>query len=66
MKQFDILMPQLEEFLPVFKSMVDKVHAMEENLAGISRVAHDRALKVDAFLNEATDSARLQMRDFRT
>jgi uncharacterized protein YoxC len=60
-KQLDTVMPQLEGFLPVFRSMVDKVHAMEENVAGISKVAHERALKLDAFIEEATESARLQV-----
>lgn len=60
-KQLDRIVPQLEEFIPVFKGVAEKVHTMSENLAGISAVAHERALKVDAFVDEATNTVRLQV-----
>ena len=60
-KHVDRIVPQLEEFIPALKSVTEKVQVMSENVAGISKVAHERALKVDAFVDEATDSARLQM-----
>jgi ABC-type transporter Mla subunit MlaD len=61
MMQVDRIVPQLDGFLPLLKSTAEKVSHMSESLAGISKVAHERAIKVDAFVDEATDAARLQI-----
>jgi len=61
MKQVDRIVPQLDEFIPICKDMAEKVQAMGESVAGISKMAHERVLKLDAFVDEAAEAARLQM-----
>ena len=60
-KQVETLAAQAEGFIPPLKGILEKLNVLEDNIAGISKVAHERTLKVDAFIGEATDSARLQM-----
>lgn len=60
----DSLAAQADSFLAVATSIAEKVRAMQENVTAISEVVHRRVLDMDAFLKEATDSARLQMARF--
>jgi len=64
-KQIDLLGVQAEGFLAVAKSTAEKVHAMQEHVTAISKVIHGRVLEVDAFVAEATDTARLQIARFQ-
>jgi uncharacterized protein YoxC len=60
-RQIDALAVQAESFLEVAKETAVKLHAVQDNLATISRIVHDRVIDVDAFLKEVTSGARLQM-----
>ncbi len=60
-KPVDALAIQVENLLSMIKSMTEKMHTVQENVTAISAVVHHRVVEVDAFLNEATDTARLQM-----
>jgi hypothetical protein len=64
-KQVDSLAVQAENLLSVVKSTAEKVHVVQENVAAITAVVHHRVVEVDAFLDEATDVARLQMARFQ-
>jgi methyl-accepting chemotaxis protein len=63
-KLIDSLSAQAGSFLAVATSTAEKVRAMQENVTAISEAVHNRVLEVDAFLKEATDSARLQLARF--
>jgi len=41
------------------------VQAVQESVSAVSQVVHRRVVEVDAFLAEATESARLQMAKFQ-
>jgi hypothetical protein len=60
-KQVDSLSVQAENLLGLMKSTTEKVHAVQESVTAITSVVHHRVVEVDAFINEATDVARLQM-----
>jgi len=60
-RQVDSLTAQAESLIPTIKSIIEKVDSMQENLVSVSKVAQERAIKLDAFLGEATDAGRLQM-----
>jgi hypothetical protein len=60
----DSLAAQADSFLLAATSIAEKVHAMQENVTAISEVVRRRVLDMDAFLKEATDSARLQLARF--
>jgi hypothetical protein len=60
-KQVDIIAAQVEGLVVVLKSTAQKAHEIEENVAAITAVVHGRVVDLDAFLNEATDAARMQM-----
>ncbi len=64
-KQVDSLSAQADEFMLTLKSMAEKVQAVQESVSAVSQVVHRRVVEVDAFLAEATDSARLQMAKFQ-
>ena len=64
-KQIDSLAAQADNLMSLLKSATEKVHIVQENVAAISAVVHHRVVEVDAFLNEATDAARLQMARFQ-
>jgi uncharacterized protein YoxC len=60
-KQVDALTLQAESLLGMMKSTTEKVRAVQESVTAITSVVHHRVVEVDAFINEATDLARLQM-----
>jgi hypothetical protein len=60
-KQVDALTLQAEGLLGMVKSTTEKVHAVQGSITAITSVVHHRVVEVDAFINEATDVARLQM-----
>ncbi len=60
-KQADTLASQAADLMSAVKIVADKVHVVEENVAAVTEVVRHRVVEVDAFLNEATDAARLQM-----
>ncbi|MBZ5494757.1 MAG: hypothetical protein LAP85_00015 [Acidobacteriia bacterium] len=60
-KQVDSLTEQADSFLTVLKGTAEKVSAVQDNVTAISRIVHQRVLDVDAFINEATNAARLQI-----
>jgi len=60
-KQVNTLAAQADSFLVVVKNTAEKIAAVQENVSAISNVVHRRVLEVDAFLNEVTDAARLQI-----
>lgn len=60
-RQVDALAVQAEGFLEIAKDTAGKVHSVQENIATISKVLHDRVLDVDSFIAEVTNAARLQM-----
>ncbi len=59
--QIDSLAAQANNFLDIARSTAEKIHAVQENVSAISKIVHDRVVDVDAFLDEATDVARLQL-----
>jgi len=65
MKQVDALTLQAESLMAMMKSTTEKVHAVQQNVAAITSVVHNRVVEVDAFVNEATDVARMQMARFQ-
>ncbi len=64
-KQIDSLAVQADNFMSMLNSTAEKIHGVQENVAAITAVVHHRVVEVDAFLNEATDVARLQMARFQ-
>ena len=60
-KQVDALTVQAQDFLSVIKKTAERVNAVQDNVAAITKVVYDRAVAVDAFIEEATDAARLQI-----
>ena len=64
-KQIDALSVQADTFLTVLKTTAERVQAVQENVAAVSKVVHNRVVEMDAFLTEATDAARLQIAKFQ-
>jgi uncharacterized protein YoxC len=60
-KQVDSIVSHVEGLVAVLKSTAQKAHEIEGNVAAITAVVRGRVVDLDAFLNEATDAARLQM-----
>jgi len=64
-KQADVLAVHAEDFLTIAKATAEKVQAMQAHISAISQVVHNRVVDADAFLTEATDTARLQIARFQ-
>jgi hypothetical protein len=60
-KQVDALSAQATSFMVVVKDTAEKVHAVQDHVAAITQIVHGRVVEMDAFINEATDAARLQI-----
>ena len=64
-KQVEALAVKADSFLAVLQSTAEKVQVVQESVSAITAVVHHRVLEVDAFLTEATDTARLQIAKFQ-
>ena len=64
-KDIEVLAVHADEFLTMAKAIGDKVQALQVHVTAISQVVHDRVVDADAFLTEATDTARLQVARFQ-
>jgi biopolymer transport protein ExbB/TolQ len=64
-KQVEALAVTADSFLAVLQSTAEKVQVVQESVSAITAVVHHRVLEVDAFLTEATDTARLQIAKFQ-
>jgi uncharacterized protein YoxC len=52
---------KVEGLLSSVKTSAENLKTLQENLTATSEVIHKRAVSVDRFLSDATDSARLQI-----
>ncbi|NWG14199.1 MAG: hypothetical protein HXY20_11760 [Acidobacteria bacterium] len=55
------LREKVEDLVGTVHATAEKLQALQQNLTATSEVIHRRAVSVDRFLSEATDSARLQV-----
>ncbi len=64
-KQVDTITGQVASLVGMINSTAEKANQIEENVAAVTAIVRHRVVELDAFLNEATDAARLQMARFQ-
>ncbi len=61
MAHVNLLSDKTDSVVAVLKGTIEETQAIRSNVTEICRVVRDRIVHIDAFLQEATDSGRLQI-----
>ena len=60
-KSIGTLSGKADELLTIIKGVAEKIHVLENNLTATTAVIQKRVVELDSFLEETTDTARLQV-----